>query len=115
MRLASCIAAAVLAAASPAFATSTILCRSTLSPADGPTLALIVGAGEASGVLQASLTQGRRPFTTGQGPAAPVIAQAWIDRFALRLDVVDANAETRILRLDTRRRRGNGLSRHPRP
>lgn len=104
MRLASCIATAALAAASPAFATSTILCRSIVSPGDGPALALIVGSGEAAGVVQASLSHSGRPFVTGQGPAAPAIAQSWIDLNSLRLDIVDANAERRILRLDTRRR-----------
>lgn len=104
MRLASCIAALLFAAASPALATGTILCRSTVSPGDGPTLALVVGHGEAGGVVQARVMGLGPAFVTGQGPETPVIAQAWLDRDTLRLDIVDANAERRILRLDTRRR-----------
>ncbi len=106
MRLASCIAAALLATASPAFATGTILCRSTTSPTHGPALALIVGHGAAGGVIQARLTQDGDGFTTGEMPGAPVIAQAWLDRQRLQLDIVDANAEGHVARLDTRRRRG---------
>jgi hypothetical protein len=107
MRLATCIAAALLAAASPALATSTILCRSTVSPTDGPQLSLVVGSGEAGGIMLARFALGDERFTTGEGPAAPVIAQTWIDRYALKLDIADANADSRIVRLDTRRRRGS--------
>jgi hypothetical protein len=103
MRLASCIAAILCAAASPAFATSTILCRSTISPTDGPALSLVVGTG---GIVQARLIQGAEPFTTGEGAGAPMIAQTWLDRWQLKLDIVDGNADVRIARLDTRRRAG---------
>lgn len=106
MRLASCIAAALLAASSPAFATSTILCRSTVSPTDGPSLALVVGSGEAGGIVQARFELGGESFTTGEGQGAPVIVQSWIDRYVLRLDIADSNVEARIVRLDTRLRRG---------
>jgi|GEM_PF-5471861 len=106
MRPASWIAAASLCAASPAVATGTILCRSTISPADGPSLSLVVANGAAGGVIQARFALGGERFATGDGPGAPVIAQAWIDPYALRLDIADANAEARIVRLDTRRRRG---------
>jgi hypothetical protein len=109
MRLASCIAAALLAASSPAYATSTILCRSTVSPTDGPSLSLVVGHGTASGIAQARFAQGGESYTTGVGAGAPMIAQAWLDRHSLRLDIVDANAETRLVRLDTRRR-GSGYA-----
>lgn len=107
MRPASWIAAALFLAASPAFATGTILCRSTVSPTDGPSLSLVVGNGPARGIVQAQFALGGERFATGQGPGAPAIAQAWIDRYALRLDIADANAEALIVRLDTRRRRGN--------
>lgn len=93
-------------AASPALATSTILCRSTISPTDGPRLSLVVGSGEAGGILQARFALGGESFTTGEGAAGPTIAQTWIDRYALKLDIADANADARIVRLDTRRRRG---------
>jgi hypothetical protein len=106
MRPASWIAAACFCIASPALATGTILCRSTISPIDGPQLSLVVGSGEAGGITQARFALGGERFTTGEGRAEPTIAQAWIDRYALRLDLADANAEARIVRLDTRRRRG---------
>lgn len=106
MRPASWIAAAFLCAASPALATGTILCRSTVSPTEGPELSLVVGSGEAGGVVQARFALGGERFTTGQGPAAPTIVQAWIDQYALKLDIAEANADARIVRLDARRRRG---------
>jgi hypothetical protein len=100
------IASAALLAATPAFATSTILCRSTVSPTDGPQLWLSVGNGPGSGVIQARLAQGGRTITTGEGQRAPVIGQSWLDRNSLRLTMIDANAENEILRLETWRRSG---------
>jgi hypothetical protein len=107
MRPASWIAAALFWAASPAAATSTILCRSAISPTEGPQLSLVVGNGEAGGIAQARFALRGERFVTGQGPGAPAIAQAWIDQHSLKLDIADANAEARIVRLDTRRRRGS--------
>lgn len=107
MKFASILAAAAgLFAATPALATGTILCRSTISPADGPQLSLVVGTGPGSGILQARFELDRIRFTTSEGRGAPVIGQAWIDEHSLRLDLVDANAEGRLVRLDTRRRGG---------
>jgi len=107
MKAASLLAVALFLAASPALATGTILCRSTISPTDGPSLSLVVGNGEAGGIVQAHFALGGERFTTGEGPGAPVISQAWIDPHALRLDVADANVDARIFRLDARRRRGS--------
>jgi hypothetical protein len=104
MRLASCIAAALFAAAWPAFATSTIVCRSTVSPGDGPELSLTVGNGEGIGVVHARFALGGTSLITGQGAGAPAISQSWLDEHSLRVDIVDANAERRLVRLDTRRR-----------
>lgn len=104
MRLAAFTTAALLGAASPALATGTITCRSTTSPTDGPALTLVVGTG---GITQARLTQGGAPFTTGAGAGAPTIGQSWIDRYQLKLDILDANADALIARLDTRRRAGS--------
>jgi hypothetical protein len=98
-----CLAAAALAVATPAFATSTIGCSSTISPTDGPRLWLTVGT---AGISQARLEQGNRSFVTGQGANAPVIAQSWLDRNSLRLAIVNADAETEIARLETWRRAG---------
>jgi hypothetical protein len=107
MKIASLTATAVLlCAATPAFATSTMLCRSMLSPTNGPQLWLTVGTGAGSGIIQARLEQGNRGFTTGQGQGSPVISQSWLDRASLRLVVADANAETEIARLETWRRAG---------
>jgi hypothetical protein len=94
-------AAAASCAASPAFATSTMSCGSTISPTDGPRLWLAVGA--ASSITEARLAQGNQGFTTGQGASAPVIAQSWLDRNSLRLAIVDARG-TELARLETWRR-----------
>jgi hypothetical protein len=108
MRLATILAAAAgLTAATPALATSTILCQSTISPTDGPALSLVVGTGLGTGIIQARFELDRIRFATGEGPGAPVIGQGWIDERSLRLDIVDANAEGRIVRLDARRRSGS--------
>jgi len=104
MKAASCIAAALLCAASPALATGTLLCRSTVSPGQGPELSLVIGP---TGVAQAHFAFGEERFTTGVGTDAPVIAQSWLDRDLLKLDIMDANVETRIIRLDTERRGGS--------
>jgi hypothetical protein len=96
----------LLLAATPAFATGAMLCRSTINPANGPELWLTVGTGPGSGIIQVRLEQGGRGFTTGEGRGAPVIGQSWLDRNSLRLTVVDANAETEVARLETWRRRG---------
>jgi hypothetical protein len=107
MKIASLTAAAVsLVAATPAFASSTMLCRSTLSPTNGPELWLTIGTGPGAGIVQARLSQGGRGFTTGEGARAPVISQSWLDRASLRLVVTDANAETELARLETWRRTG---------
>ncbi len=100
MRVASCIATVLCAVAAPALATSTISCRSTTSPTDGPALFLVVGAG---GIVQARLNESGASFTTGQSDGAPMIAQSWLDRDQLKIDILDGNADERIVRLDTRR------------
>ena len=110
MKIASCIAAALACAASPALATSTILCRSTISPSDGPSLSLIAGSGAVGGIFRAQFDLGNERFITGEGASAPVIAQSWFDERQLKLEIADANAEAIILRLDTRRRAGSSYS-----
>ncbi|GAA4826095.1 hypothetical protein GCM10023232_25090 [Sphingosinicella ginsenosidimutans] len=104
MKLASCIAAILFAAASPAIATGTILCRSTINPTDGPALALSIGD---DGIFQARLVQGGPAFITGVGAGAPTIAQSWIDANRLSLDIVAAGSGARLARLDARRRAGD--------
>lgn len=102
MKLASCTAAFLLALASPALATGTILCRSAASPSNGPELSLVIGP---TGVAQARFALGNEHFTTGAS-GAPMIGQSWLDRQSLRLDIFDSNADARLVRLDTQRRGG---------
>lgn len=99
-------AVAALCVASPAFATSTIVCTSTISPTDGPQLSLVVGSGPGVGIVQARLQQGGRDLTASDEQGAPVISQSWLDRTSLRLSLVDANAEREIVRLEAWRRSG---------
>lgn len=100
MRPASCFAAITFAMASPAFATSTILCTSRAWP--GLDVAVVVGS---TGVFQATISLGGEEIST-VGENGPRIGQAWIDENELKLDIVDANADQRLARLDTRRRGG---------
>ena len=114
-RMTLLVAAVAAGAATPALATSTMLCRSTLSPTDGPQLWLVVGTGPGTGIVQARLDHGGRRLATGEGSGAPVIGQSWFDRRSLRLTLVDANAEHELLRLETWRRSGwsySGTLRH---
>lgn len=101
MRTASLLAAAAsLLAATPAFATSTIHCR---SPERGaPQLYLSVGTGP-SAIVQARLVDGRRELVSGEGAGSPRITQSWLDRELLKLDLADSNVENFIARLDTRK------------
>lgn len=100
------LAAGVFCAASPAFATATIECISTISPTDGPHLSLVVGSGPGVGIVQARLQQGGQDLITGREQGTPIISQSWLDRNSLRLSVVDANAEREIVRLEAWRRAG---------
>jgi len=107
MKHAFCFAAALLGIASPAVATSTIACRSTISPATGPAFDVSVGSGEAAGIFLARFALGDEHYATGQGAEAPAIVQSWIDNRQLKVAVADANAESIITRLETWRRTGN--------
>jgi hypothetical protein len=106
MKPALCIAAVLLGTASPSLATATIFCRSTINPTSGPALDLSVGSGAGGGIFQARFSLGDERYTTGQGAAAPTIVQSWIDDRQLKLEVVDANAELVVTRLDARLRGG---------
>ncbi len=103
MRLASCIAALLCASAAPAFATGGLFCQPVSNPGAGPALRLVLSRGDAMAVIQAHLTQDGAAFSTGREGGAPAISQGWIDDRLLKLDIVDANAERRIARLDARR------------
>lgn len=79
MKLAIPIAMLLAAAATPAFATSGLHCRT--QGGSGPTIDLVVGHGAGPALVAARL--GGKPMT---------IAQSWIDQRHLWLDLVDANA-----------------------
>ena len=107
MRTASLFAAAaLLSTATPAFASSSMLCRSTISPTHGPQLWLVLGPIPGSGIFQARLEQGNQGVATGEGQNAPRVGQSWLDRHSLRLSIIDANAEREIARLEAWRRAG---------
>lgn len=101
MKAASCFAAIALFTATPAMATSTILCTAPAWP--GLDMAIVVGHGMAGGIVQATISLGGEELST-VGEDGPRIGQAWIDEDELKLDIVDANADRRLARLDTRRR-----------
>jgi len=105
VRSAALLAAALVGAASPAFATGTILCTQPGRP--GFSLYLSVATGPGPSIVSAHLTDGRESFTTGEGLTSPVIAQAWLSDTELKLDIVDSNAERFVLRLAGRKSRGD--------
>lgn len=102
MRPASRFAVAALAcSAMPAFATSTVTCTARGWP--GMDIAMVVGHGAAASVVQATISLGGEEISTF-GENGPRLGQAWIDANELKFDIVDANAERRLARLETRRR-----------
>jgi hypothetical protein len=99
MRTASLtVAAATFLAASPALATSTMVCTAAGWP--GMDIAIVTGT---TGVVQATISLGGEELST-VGENGPKIGQAWMDGTELKLDIVDANADQRLARLLTRRR-----------
>lgn len=103
MKAATPLAAALLFAATPAFATSTIRC--VTPERGGPVLYLSVG-NSPSAIVQARLVDGAREQISGLDGRGPVITQSWLDRQVLRLDLADANVAAYVARLDTRKGRG---------
>ena len=88
MRTASpLILAAGLCAATPAFATSSILCR---SQPRGPEIWLGVGNGDDIGIFQARIVDGRREIVTGHGRGAPRIVSQIVNPRRLALRIVAA-------------------------
>lgn len=98
--------AALIGIVSPAAASSTIACRSTISPSAGPDFAVSVGNGAAGGIFQVRFDLGSEHYTTGQGANPPAIVQSWIDQRQLKVEIADSNAESIMTRLDARRRAG---------
>jgi hypothetical protein len=105
MRLASCIAPALIAAASPALATSTIHC--TAPGRAGVELYLSVGNGPPpeGGVTQVRILEGRRETVTGYDRGGPRLERTHVDPRALRFDVTISGQ--RLARLDARVGRGS--------
>lgn len=79
-----------LVAATPAHATSSLVCSTAgAHPID---VSLVIGLTAVSNVVQARLTD--------DGREIPVhVAQAWLDEHEVRADLVDPNAERHELRL----------------
>jgi len=101
MRLASGIAIlTVFCGGMPALATGTISCSVAGYP--GMDLVMTFGHGLGAGIVQATISDGGEELGTADGSLA--IAQAWIDTDELKLDLVDANAERYVARLDARSR-----------
>ena len=79
-------AALMLFAATPAAATQGQYCRT--SSGSGPSIGIVIGS---PGIVGANLTESGVTRTT-MGPDAPLaIAQAWIDRQRLWIDLTDPN------------------------
>lgn len=95
-------ALAVLLGGAPAFATGSIGC--TVADYPGLDIGLVIGRGVARGVVQVTISDGGEEIATGAGEAPALLAQSWLDEDELKLDLLDANAERYLARLDTRRR-----------
>ena len=93
---------AILLGGSPALATGGIGC--TVAGYPGLDIGLVVGRGVARGIVQVTISDGGEEIATGAGEAPAVLAQSWLDDDELKLDILDANAERYLARLDTRRR-----------
>ena len=94
MRIFTSLAAlATIAIAAPAYATGGLACETA-----GPrpvSVSLVIGLTAVSHVVQARLSD--------DGVDVPVtVAQSWLDRNELRLDLTDPNAERHELRLSVR-------------
>jgi hypothetical protein len=100
MRTASLSAAAALfLAATPAFATNSIHCRTAPR---GPELWIGVGTDQATGIFQARLADGRQEMLTGTARGGPRLAASHVDprRLSLRINV----GRTRVATLQAAKR-----------
>jgi hypothetical protein len=102
MRTASLTAAAALfLAATPAFATSSIHCRTR---GNGPDIWLNIPNERGAGISGARITYGREEIVTGQTRGGPWISQSRIDERALRLRVAPGGNRNVILVIAAARR-----------
>jgi hypothetical protein len=95
-----------LAAATPAQATTGLLCRPVAG--DGPRLHLVIGTA-AGGIFAAHLTIDGRTQSTMTGDSRIALGQSWIDRRLLMVDIADRNLERIEARLRARFGR-NGIA-----
>jgi hypothetical protein len=93
-------AAALLLAATPALATSTVRCA---SPERGAPM-LYVSVGSSGGIDYAQIVEGRRETATGIGRSHPRIGPHRVTPERMMLDIIAANADAPLARLDTRAR-----------
>ena len=93
-------AAALLPAAVPALATSTVRCASP----DRRAPTLYVSVGSSGGIDYAQIVEGGREIATEIGRAHPRIGLHRVTATRMSLDIIAANADTRLARLDTRAR-----------
>ena len=92
------VAALALFAASPAYATSSLLCST--AGARPVEVQLVIGNNAVSAVFQARLSD--------NGRDVPVtLAQSWLERNEVRVDLVDPNLERHELRLRVKSRGAN--------
>ena len=102
MRTASLTAAAALfLAATPAFATSSIHCR---TGPRGPDIWLVVPNEPGAGITGARIIQGREEIVTGQTRGGPWISQSRLDERQLRLRVAPGGTRGVIMVLTAIRR-----------
>jgi hypothetical protein len=102
MRTASlAAAAAIFLAATPAFATSSIHCRTR---AGGPELWIGVGMDRATGIFQVRVVNGREEIVTDTRRGAPHILQSFVNPRRLSLRVAPGGAGGILASLTTTRR-----------
>lgn len=99
LSLALALAAPTLAA-TPALATSTVRCA---SPDRGAPI-VYVSVGSGGGIDYAQIVEGRLEIATGIGRAHPRIGPHQVSATRMTLDIIAANADTPLARLDTRAR-----------
>jgi hypothetical protein len=102
MKTASLFAAAsAFLATTPAFATSSIHCRTARS---GPELWLGVGSDAGSGVFQARILNGREEIVTGAARGAPRVTRSVVNRHRLSLTIAPGGARGTLASLSATRR-----------
>lgn len=100
MRYSAPVIAACLLSASPAFATSSIHCRT----ARGPELWLVVGNERGSGISQARIVNGREEIVTGETRGGPWVAQSLVNPRRLSLRIAPGGARGTLASLTAVRR-----------